>query len=69
MRSKRRDDWPHRAAVRPLDPDDVAAALLGCLGDPRFVTYGSEREEMTASKKAADLNGWLAAVRQRFTPS
>jgi len=49
------------------DPDDVAAALLGCLRDPRFVIYASEREEMTASRKAADLNGWLANLRQRFT--
>jgi short-subunit dehydrogenase len=49
------------------DPDDVAAALVGCLRDPRFVTYAGEQEEMTATKKAADLNGWLAALRQRFT--
>jgi len=49
------------------DPDDVATALLSCLGDPRFETFASEREETTATRKAADLNGWLAAVRQRFT--
>jgi short-subunit dehydrogenase len=50
------------------DPDDVATALLGCLADPRFMTFASEREESTAGKKAADPNVWLAALRQRFTP-
>ena len=50
------------------DPDDVATALLGCLADPRFVTFAGEREEATATKKAADPNGWLAAMRQRFSP-
>jgi short-subunit dehydrogenase len=51
------------------DPDDVAIALVACLRDPRFVSFASEREETTATKKAADPNGWLAALRQRFTPA
>jgi short-subunit dehydrogenase len=51
------------------DPDDVATALLGCLEDPRFETFASEREEATATRKAADLNGWLATLRQRFSPA
>ncbi len=50
------------------DPDDVANALLASLTDPRFMTFASEREERTATKKAADPNDWLAALRQRFTP-
>jgi short-subunit dehydrogenase len=49
------------------DPDDVAAALLACLDDPRFETFASGREEATATKKSADLNVWLAALRPRFS--
>ena len=54
--------------LRELSPALIGAALLGCLADPRFMTFASEREESTAGKKAADPNGWLAALRQRFTP-
>jgi short-subunit dehydrogenase len=59
--------FPHDPSAF-ADPDDVAAALLGSLADPRFMTFASEREEATATRKAADPNGWLAAMRQRFTP-
>jgi short-subunit dehydrogenase len=44
-------------------PEDVAAAILGCLGTEQFVTYATERDAATAAKKAEDPNAFLARMR------
>lgn len=40
-------------------PEQVAAALLDCLGTDVFVTYATERDAATARAKNADPNGFL----------
>lgn len=40
-------------------PEQVAAALLDCLGTDDFITYATARDEATAKAKNADPNGFL----------
>ncbi|MEU8136030.1 SDR family NAD(P)-dependent oxidoreductase [Streptodolium elevatio] len=40
-------------------PEQVASALLDCLGTDVFVTYATERDAATARAKNADPNGFL----------
>ncbi|NUU19995.1 MAG: SDR family oxidoreductase [Streptomycetaceae bacterium] len=42
-------------------PEQVAAALLDCLGTDDFITYATARDAATAAAKNADPNGFLAA--------
>jgi short-subunit dehydrogenase len=50
-------------------PDDVANALLGCLGTDRFATFATARDEAVATRKNADVNAFVAALAARFAPS
>ena len=66
-------DKPGNNAPFPSDPaatstsEEVAIALLSCLETESFVTYAGEREAQTSSKRNADVNAWLANMRQVFT--
>lgn len=48
-------------------PEQVAAALLDCLGTDDFVTYATARDEATATSKNADPNGFLLGMRKRLS--
>jgi len=66
-------DKPGNNAPFPSDPattsssQEVAIALLACLDTESFVTYTGEREAQTSAKRNADVNAWLANMRQVFT--
>ena len=66
-------DKPGNNAPFPSDPSttstskEVAIALLSCLDTESFVTYAGEREAQTSAKRNADVNAWLANMRQVFT--
>lgn len=66
-------DKPGNNAPFPSDPsttstsEEVAIALLACLDTESFVTYAGEREAQTSTKRNADVNAWLANMRQVFT--
>jgi len=66
-------DKPGNNAPFPSDPattatsEEVAIALLACLESDSFVTYTGEREAQTSAKRNADVNAWLATMRQVFT--
>lgn len=66
-------DKPGNNAPFPSDPattsssQEVAFALLSCLETESFITYTGEREAQTSSKRNADVNAWLANMRQVFT--
>ncbi len=57
----------------PVDPstsataEQVAAALVASLGDDRFVTYATARDEATSASKNADPNAFLANLRGVFS--
>ena len=57
----------------PTDPstaataEDVAAALVASLGDDRFVTYATARDEATSAAKNADPDAFLANLRGVFS--
>ena len=62
------DDKPDNepSMVRGADgatPEEVAAAIVGSVGDDGYVTYATERDRKTSSAKAADVNGFLANAR------
>lgn len=46
-------------------PEQVAAALLDCLGTEVFITYATERDAATAKAKNTDPNAFLAQLRRR----
>ncbi|HEY1177628.1 MAG TPA: SDR family NAD(P)-dependent oxidoreductase, partial [Phytomonospora sp.] len=46
-------------------PEQVAAALLDCLGTDVFITYATERDAATAKAKNTDPNAFLAQLRRR----
>jgi short-subunit dehydrogenase len=48
------------------DPETVGAAIVACLGDERFITFATERDEATAKAKHADPNAFLAQMRDRL---
>ncbi|MDI2129742.1 SDR family NAD(P)-dependent oxidoreductase [Yinghuangia seranimata] len=67
--SRPRDDNDPPFPVAPgsaASPDEVAAALLDCLGTDVFVTYATARDAATAAAKNADPNGFLAAFLERL---
>jgi short-subunit dehydrogenase len=43
--------------------DDVAAAIVAAVGDDRFITYATSRDEHGSAAKAADQNAFLATAR------
>jgi short-subunit dehydrogenase len=47
-------------------PEEVAAAIVGCLDNDQFVSYATERDARTAAAKAADPNAFLAEMRERL---
>ncbi len=47
-------------------PEVVAAAIIACLSDDRFITYATERDEATATSRNADPNAFLASMRERL---
>jgi short-subunit dehydrogenase len=66
-------DKPGNNAPFPSDPattatsEEVAVSLLASLDTETFVTYTGEREAQTSAKRNADVNAWLANMRQVFT--
>ncbi len=64
---------PGNNAPFPSDPattassEEVALALLASLETESFVTYTGEREAQTSAKRNADVNAWLANMRQVFS--
>jgi short-subunit dehydrogenase len=48
------------------EPDEVAERLVACVGDERYVTFATERDQATFGAKQADVNGFLAAMRERL---
>lgn len=66
-------DKPGNNAPFPSDPattatsEEVALALLASLETDAFVTYTGEREAQTSAKRNADVNAWLANMRQVFS--
>ena len=66
-------DKPGNNAPFPSDPattatsEEVAISLLASLDTETFVTYTGEREAQTSAKRNADVNAWLANMRQVFT--
>jgi short-subunit dehydrogenase len=66
-------DKPGNNAPFPSDPattatsEEVAISLLASLNTEAFVTYTGEREALTSAKRNADVNAWLANMRQVFT--
>jgi short-subunit dehydrogenase len=66
-------DKPGNNPPFPSDPattatsEEVALALLASLETDVFVTYTGDREEQTSAKRNADVNAWLATMRQVFT--
>jgi short-subunit dehydrogenase len=66
-------DKPGNNPPFPSDPattatsEEVALALLASLETDAFVTYTGDREEQTSAKRNADVNAWLATMRQVFT--
>jgi short-subunit dehydrogenase len=64
---------PGNNAPFPSDPvttatsEQVAVALLDSLETDAFISFTGEREELTATKRNADVNAWLANMRQVFT--
>lgn len=66
-------DKPGNNPPFPTDPatsatsEEVAVALLDCLGTDEFRTFTGERERSTATKREADVNGWLANMRGVFS--
>jgi len=66
-------DKPGNNAPFPSDPattstsEEVALALLASLETESFVTYTGEREAQTSAKRNADVNAWLANMRQVFS--
>lgn len=53
-----------RAATDYATPETVAAAIMACVDDDRFVTWATEREAGTALAKGADPNAFLASARE-----
>ena len=47
-------------------PEVVAAAIIACLSDDRFITYATDRDAATAAAKQADPNAFLASMRERL---
>ena len=64
---------PGNNAPFPSDPattatsEEVALALLDSLSTDAFVTYTGEREAQTSARRNADVNEWLANMRQVFS--
>jgi short-subunit dehydrogenase len=48
-------------------PEEVAAAILACVGNDRYVTYATERDGKTSAAKAADPNAFLVKARQALS--
>ena len=49
------------------DPADVATALLACLDHDRFTSYAMASDEATAMRRNADVNAFVAGIRQHLT--
>jgi len=47
-------------------PEQVAAAIITCLSDDRFITYATERDQATAVARNADPNAFLASMAERL---
>jgi len=57
------NDPPMTNPADSTAPDVVAAAIVACIDDDRFVTYATEKDAATAAGKAADPNAFLARMR------
>jgi short-subunit dehydrogenase len=55
-----------RPGPNATSPQQVAAALVACLNDPRYRTFATERDAATCRTKEADPEGFLAAARDRL---
>jgi short-subunit dehydrogenase len=56
-----------QGAAGGASPEEVAAAIVACVGDDRFVTYATERDGKTSAFKAADPNAFLAKARDSLS--
>jgi short-subunit dehydrogenase len=56
-----------QGAAGGASPEEVAAAIVSCIGDDRFVTYATERDGKTSGYKAADPNAFLAKARDSLS--
>jgi short-subunit dehydrogenase len=54
-------------AAGAASPEVVAAAILACVGDDRYVTYATERDAKTSVAKAGDPNAFLAKAQQALS--
>jgi short-subunit dehydrogenase len=52
-----------KSAPGAATPEQVAAAIVGCLDTEHFVTYATEADEKTSLGKGADRNAFLASTR------
>ena len=59
------NDPPMTNPADATAPEVVAAAIVGCLDDDRFVTYATEQDAATSASKAADPNAFLAVDARR----
>ncbi len=48
------------------DAEEVAERLVACVGDERFVTFATDRDQATFAAKQADVNGFLATMREQL---
>jgi short-subunit dehydrogenase len=48
------------------DPEEVADRLVACVGDERYVSFATDRDQATYDTKQRDVNGFLAAMRERL---
>jgi short-subunit dehydrogenase len=53
--------------ARAATAEDVAAAIVACVGRDEFVSYATERDAKTSAAKAADPNAFLANARQALS--
>jgi short-subunit dehydrogenase len=71
-RSEFSDDKPGnepsrwRPGLDAATPEEVAAALVACIGDARFRTFAVERDAAICAAKEADPEGFLAGARHRL---
>jgi short-subunit dehydrogenase len=47
-------------------PEQVATALLACIGTDALITYAVDRDAATGAAKNADPNGFLESMRRRL---
>jgi short-subunit dehydrogenase len=57
------NDAPLPPGPTAATPEEVAAAIVGCVASDAFVSYATAKDAETSAKKAADPNTFLAQMR------